>query len=327
MEPDATPRKLTRSTETKYIYGVGDGLGRYFGVDPLIFRVGFAVSLCVGGIGLPAYLALALFLPADDGRPAWIENRSRATTVIVIVALGGLAVAGFSPGILFGPGLIALGAVTVMGVAVWRGYGTEIREDPARAVARATLALLGLVAVLGAATGVGFIAAVGGGVAIAALSIFGGLTLIAAGLLGGPRWIILPVVIVVLPLAVVSALNIDLTGGVGQHRYGPKTAADLQSKYRVGIGQVDLDLRGVTLPAGQTEVHLSVGMGEARVRMPAGACAATAAKIGVGAADIPKRADEGADITINHPNQRAQLVVRADIGVGHLQIDQSAACA
>jgi hypothetical protein len=181
--------------------------------------------------------------------------------------------------------------------------------------------------VLGAATGVGFIAAVGGGVAIAALSIFGGLMLVGAGLLGGPRWLILPVVVVVFPLAVVSAANIDLTGGVGHHKYDPQTVADLRPKYRIGIGQVDLDLRGMTLPAGRTQVNLSVGMGEARIRVPAGACAATDAKIGVGAADIPERADEGADVRISRVNRRAQLVVKADVGVGHLQIDQSRACA
>jgi len=90
---------------------------------------------------------------------------------------------------------------------------------------------------------------------------------------------------------------------------------------------VDLDLRGMTLPAGRTEVNLSVGMGEARVRVPAGACAVTSAKIGVGAADIPERADEGADIRLTPAHRPAQLLVKADVGVGHLQIDQSDACA
>jgi hypothetical protein len=197
--------------------------------------------------------------------------------------------------------------------------------DPGRAVARATLVLIGFVAMLGAATGVGFIAAVGGGVAVAALSIFGGLMLVGAGLLGGPRWLILPVVVIVLPLAVVSAANIDLTGGVGQHRYRPTSLADIQPKYRVGVGQVDVDLRGLTMPAGTT-VNLSVGIGEARVRMPAGVCAATDAKIGVGAADLPERADEGGDVRI-HPSGHARVLVKADVGVGHLQIDQSPACA
>jgi hypothetical protein len=131
-------------------------------------------------------------------------------------------------------------------------------------------------------------------------------------------------VVLVLPLAVVSAANIDLTGGIGHRAYKPDTVADLKPKYRVGIGQVDLDLRNMTLPAGRTQVNLSVGMGEARVRVPTGTCVATDAKIGVGAADLPQRVDEGADITIDRSNSRAQLLVKADVGVGHLQIDNNA---
>ena len=38
MQPDETPRKLTRSTTDKYVSGVSGGLGRYFGVDPTLFR-------------------------------------------------------------------------------------------------------------------------------------------------------------------------------------------------------------------------------------------------------------------------------------------------
>ena len=49
--------------------GVAGGLGKYFDVDPLIFRIGFGVSVFFGGLGAVAYLALLLFVPAeeDDG--------------------------------------------------------------------------------------------------------------------------------------------------------------------------------------------------------------------------------------------------------------------
>jgi PspC domain len=39
-EPDE-PKRLTRSGAGAVIGGVGSGLGRYFGVDPLLFRIGF----------------------------------------------------------------------------------------------------------------------------------------------------------------------------------------------------------------------------------------------------------------------------------------------
>src|SRR3954470_16780295 len=87
MEPDDSPRKLARSTSDKYVWGVAGGLGRQFGVDPMLFRVAFIVSVVFGGIGIAAYLAFAAFLPRDDGEPAWTADKSRFTTIAVVVAL------------------------------------------------------------------------------------------------------------------------------------------------------------------------------------------------------------------------------------------------
>src|SRR4051794_34814160 len=294
---DDAGRKLTRSTTDKHVWGVAGGLGRYFGIDPVIFRVAFAAATLVSGVGVLAYVALRLLLPTDTGEPAWMEGRSRITTIVVTGVLGVIALLTLSgPGFLIGPGLFATAACSVLVLALYRGYGETIREDPAKAIARATLALLALVAMLGAATGIGLIAAIGGGTAVAIIAIFAGLGLIAAGLLGGPRWLIVPVIVLVMPLAVVSAADLDLTGGVGQQRYRPTEVKDLHPEYRIGIGQLDVDLRGVDLPPGATEVLVRVGMGEAVVHVPDGACLTTNADVAVGAVDAPERVAEGRDL-------------------------------
>jgi phage shock protein PspC (stress-responsive transcriptional regulator) len=57
---------LTRSSEDKMLAGVAGGLGEYFGVDPVLFRVGFVAATLLSGVGLLAYLALVLFVKADD---------------------------------------------------------------------------------------------------------------------------------------------------------------------------------------------------------------------------------------------------------------------
>jgi len=336
MEPQTpeldAPRRLTRSTTDKYVAGVSGGLARYFGVDATLFRVAFGVSVLFGGIGILAYLSLLAFLPTDDGEPAWMEGRSRTTTIALTALLAILAVTTLSPpGFLLGPGLFGVAAVSVLGVALYRAFGGERGDDPARMIARATLVLLVLVAALGAATGVGLIAALGGGPAIAALSIFGGFALIGAGLLGGPRWLILPVIVLVMPLAIVSAADLDLTGGVGEPRYRPAKMSDLRPEYRLGIGQMDVDLRRVTLPPGTTEINVRVGVGEAVVHVPDGTCLTTNARVAVGAIDAPDRVDEGRDLhfedtTTAKPGQ-SELVLRANIGVGHLQIDHFESCA
>src|SRR4051794_28652952 len=329
--PEDVPgaRKLTRSTTDKHVWGVAGGLGRYFGIDPVIFRVAFGAATLVSGIGLIAYVALRLLLPTDTGEPPWMEGRSRVTTIVVTGVLSVIALTTLrGPGFFVGPGLFAVAACSVVVLGLYRGFGGTVREDPAKAIARATLALIALVAMLGAATGIGLIAAIGGGVAIAVIAIAAGLGLVAAGMLGGPRWLILPVVVLILPLAVVSAADIDLRGGVGEREIRPRTMADLRPQYKLGVGHMDLDLRRLDLPAQTTEVNVKLGMGEARIRVPAGTCVLTDAQIGAGAADIPERAGQGFDVSVDRGIPGAHtLRVNADIGVGHLLIDNAERCA
>jgi phage shock protein C len=59
-------RTLTRSTSDRKLSGVAGGLGAYFGVDPLLFRIGFAVATLASGVGALAYLALLAFVKPDD---------------------------------------------------------------------------------------------------------------------------------------------------------------------------------------------------------------------------------------------------------------------
>jgi phage shock protein PspC (stress-responsive transcriptional regulator) len=326
------PRRLTRSTGDKYVAGVSGGLGRYFGLDPVLFRIGFGVSMVFGGIGILAYIALWLFLPTDDGEPSFMDSRSRATTVVAVAILGVIALTMLGPPrFVLGPGLVACAVVVGTGVVLYRALGGGSGEDPARVVARATLALLLLVAALGAATGVGFIAAIGGGTAEAILAIFAGLGLIAAGLIGGPRWLLLPVVVLLLPLAVVSAAGIDLHGGLGQRDYRPAAVADLRPEYRLGAGDLNLDLRRMALPAGRTSVKVVVGVGDARIRLPHGACSNTDAHIGAGATDLPDRAQHGFDVAVAdaaavHP-ERPVVHIDAKIGLGYLRVEDGAGCA
>ena len=71
-----TPRRLTRSTSDKMLGGVAGGLADYFSLDPLVVRIGFAVSTLFSGAGLFTYLALLIFVPTDDA-----ASRSGATPV------------------------------------------------------------------------------------------------------------------------------------------------------------------------------------------------------------------------------------------------------
>lgn len=60
------PRALRRSSNDRIISGVAGGLGQYFGVDAVIFRVLFAVLSFFGGVGLLAYALAWLLIPEPE---------------------------------------------------------------------------------------------------------------------------------------------------------------------------------------------------------------------------------------------------------------------
>lgn len=87
-------KKLHRLTEQKKIAGVCAGLGEYFELDPLFFRLFFLVSLFFGGIGALIYVLLWVMAPekpgaAGGGGPARSLHLSRSDRKIAGVC-GGL---------------------------------------------------------------------------------------------------------------------------------------------------------------------------------------------------------------------------------------------
>lgn len=56
-------RRLQRSRTNSVIAGVCGGLGEYFGIDPVIFRIIFAVAFLVYGTGIGIYIILYFVMP------------------------------------------------------------------------------------------------------------------------------------------------------------------------------------------------------------------------------------------------------------------------
>jgi phage shock protein PspC (stress-responsive transcriptional regulator) len=54
--------------------GVGSGIARYLGVDPLIVRIALVVLVFVGGIGIPLYLACWLLMPAEGRNQSIVDE-------------------------------------------------------------------------------------------------------------------------------------------------------------------------------------------------------------------------------------------------------------
>lgn len=124
--PAPTPpptRLLRRSTSDRIAAGVSGGLGEYFGVDPVLFRVLFATSAFFGGAGIIAYVLAWAAIPEQgtahapvDRLVAELRHRRLPAAIAVVVAallLYALAFSWWLPGPFF-PVFVLIVVVVVL---------------------------------------------------------------------------------------------------------------------------------------------------------------------------------------------------------------------
>ncbi len=122
--PPPTPSRqpltpLRRSTSDRLIGGVCGGIGRRYGIDPVVLRVVFVVGILVSGVGLLVYLALWLLLPTDQDTSSNALTRSVVPLIIgVLLGVGAVAALLGWFGQLGGLAGVVVGAFLV-GLAVW----------------------------------------------------------------------------------------------------------------------------------------------------------------------------------------------------------------
>lgn len=327
---DTPPRRrLTRSRSERVLGGVCGGLGRYFDVDPVIFRIAAVALALLGGTGVLLYLAALLLVPSDDGEAATVapgEGRNRGLVIAGVVLLllvawpfllgGGLIAAG-----IFVPLAILVGA----GVLVWWLVSGEGPSGDAGAVAKRAALGVGVLIVCGLlAIGAAWAAAAGGDTVVAVIVIVAGAAVVAGAFLKPVRWLILPAVVIALAAGTVSAAGFDLDGGVGERSYRPASTADLREQYELGIGELVLDLRDTDLPAGDVPVKIDLGMGSARVLVPDDVCVATEAEVGMGEVRVLGRSNDGIDVDYEEAASAGgdvtRLVLDANVGIGELRV-------
>jgi len=81
------PKRLFRDIDNRLVGGVCSGLGAYFNVDQLWFRIAFIVSVFIGGAGAIVYLIIWIITPPAitvseklemQGDPVTISNMEKA---------------------------------------------------------------------------------------------------------------------------------------------------------------------------------------------------------------------------------------------------------
>jgi phage shock protein PspC (stress-responsive transcriptional regulator) len=324
--PPAGPRRFLRSRDDRVVGGVSGGLGRYFDVDPVFFRVGFVALAFLGGIGVFLYLAAVLFVPTEDPDGGEPPPRSRGVTIAgaaLLVVLGIALLADASVGDLtFSP----LGFLVLVGAAIWWLVRGRPRAGEGRArwaLTRIALALVILVASAALFVGAAWTAGLGGGVAAAVLVIAVGALLVLAAFRRGARWLIVPALAIATGVGVVAAADVDLNGGYGDRVYVPRTAAEVRPAYELGVGHLEVDLRGVDFPSGERRLELDLGVGEAVLVVPPDLCVVGDVEVGAGYLRMLQWDTGGVNVGWDFsggPGDRAVLLVDAHVGMGALQV-------
>ena len=314
----APSRPLRRRTTDRVVGGVAGGLGDYFNVDPLLFRIGFVGLIIFGGAGLVIYLIAWLLLPSEGRDRSVLEDflRRLGLTPGRVGALGALVVffillvnswntgMGFSlrEGPLGIPGAIWALGIIVTGVLLLRRR--EIVTAPVAAAApleapavkapprpRSPLAwyvigaLLLAVGLLAAFSQVADIDVAPGqffGVPLAVL----GIGLVVGGWWGRARILIL-LALLLAPLAVAASfITAPLEGGIGGLRFTPANAAELRDEYRIMGGTLILDLTDLSIGARPVHIAASVAVGQLVVILPPDASVELRARMGAGQVTI-----------------------------------------
>ena len=142
--------------------------------------------------------------------------------------------------------------------------GTHAGRVAARIALGIVLVALAVGGLVAAAAG----SALGGGIVVAGLVIACGVGLVGGAFRGGARWLIVPALVLALPLGAVAATDLDVRGTWGERTFHPRTVAELERGYEMGLGAMKVDVRDVELPPGRTDLPLEIGMGEIQVLVP-----------------------------------------------------------
>jgi phage shock protein PspC (stress-responsive transcriptional regulator) len=358
----APPRRLLRSRDDRMVAGVCGGLAEYTGIDPVVFRIVFAVAAIAGGSGLIAYLIAWVVIPErrDDGSEPPPRSYAGADNVaaVVIGVIGLLLllrILGDRGGPFDGDGGLLL--LLLVGGGVWwwvrqeRGPapqapvrpGAGVEHDPLVGAApapvppaprppRSSLPLVGVSALL----------LLWGGMLVADLAgidvdhqVAIGLSLALVGVVvavgarhGRPGGLIVIGVLLTVAGAFASVVDTPADGGFGERRWVASEPDELRSSYRLAGGEAVLDLGDLELRGERVEVEVSVWAGELLVIVPADVDVVVEGRVGAGELTVFGRTEDGVSVerTVRDDDRSgAALHVDARVGFGELEVRRAAA--
>jgi phage shock protein PspC (stress-responsive transcriptional regulator) len=299
-------KELHRSRDDRMLAGVCGGLGRYFDLNPVFFRVGFVVLALLGGSGIIVYGAAALVIP-DDGRrdsiavEALRNRRARPWPLIGLALVAIASIVLLSHASLWPDNDFLWIVVLVAGGMVLWAHTRELEgETPTAAPPPDGTAPTQPIAPRPRRRH-RFLRAI----------------------------LVTFTVLVVLALAVVAIafakLDVSLNDGVGDRQYHVETVDNLQRSYELGIGDLDLDLSDLVLPKGTTRLDAHVGIGDLRITVPRNTTVHYDAVAKYGETDAFREEAHGHENSLAGTIGRGKrvLVVHATVGAGQVSLDRT----
>jgi phage shock protein PspC (stress-responsive transcriptional regulator) len=295
LENEAAKR-LERSRSDRMIAGVCGGLARYFDIHPAFYRVGFVVLTLLGGAGILIYAAAALVMP-DEGKQdsvatAALRNRRDRPWPLIGLALVGVALASLlSRATLWPHGDAWVPLLVAGGAILWitrHGSSKSATADASALAAADSRQMRRLFK----------------GIAIA----FG--TIIALVLVAG---------------AIFAAIfHVHLGNGVGDRRYVVAGVQDVRRDYKLGVGDMTVDLGNVRFHAGETHVATRVDVGNLRVIVPADVALRVHGDAQLGQVELLGRSADGRNVDkkVAQAGER-MLVLDAHVGVGKVRVTRT----
>ena len=262
-----TVKRLERTSSDKWLAGVCGGLGRYFDLNPALFRLGLIVLTLLGGAGVLVYLAAILVMPSEGQEMSIAEDA--------------LSKRRDQPGQLIGLGLVAVAIFVLLSQAhTWPTAGASW-----------ILLLIAGFAILWSSKH----HRRGRRILVAAISAF-----------------VLAMVATIAAVIVAFAwFDVSLSDGVGDRTLHPATAAQVPKDYKLGIGNLEIDLTKIKDTDVNVEAHL--GMGRLRVIVPAHATIDSHTFVKLGDTNDPSVLGTGT--TTVHMDLH--------VGTGHIEIERA----
>jgi phage shock protein PspC (stress-responsive transcriptional regulator) len=298
-----TYKELRRSRSDRMLAGVCGGLGRYFDVNPVFYRVAFVVLTLIGGAGILIYGACLLVIPNEG------EQDSIASDVLRNHRQRPVA-------------LVALGLVALAGIALLSHLSFRIHSDGFWIAVLVVGALL-----LGASRRERRAATVA--VAPAAAAAEEPATVVAAPPKRRGRnpflWALAVIGLLfasaVITVAAYGISYLHLGDGVGNRNYAPVSVSAIHD-YRLGVGhlKVDLSKLDVTQP---TTVDAHLGMGSLDVIVPRGVKVRVLGHATWGDVTVLGNDNNGHDVDTNVGAENPELTIDAHVDAGQIRVERA----